>query len=334
MSLTKPFPGFTLRLTRFGAIFLAGMLFAGLAAVNTGNNALVMMLGIAMGSFVMSGTWSRQVLGKVQVRFEVPRRLHAGTPVTATVTIRNRSRVFPAYGLVVRDESGARLVTQPFVEAGGVARREVRIVPPARGWQTFGPWRLDVVLPLGFFVKSKLVGSSVRRLVYPHLRWQGTAMLARASAVQGSPVGVGPGRDGDFRDLREYRVGDERRQIHWKQSARQQRLIVIERNRPFGEPVFVVVDPRLGQDDGPSVYQRFEAMVSQAATVVVNRLQHGVPVGVVVGRTVVRPCHRPDEAEKLLRPLALVRPEPAWGMPPAVPAGTTVIRLGVPGGHR
>ncbi len=325
MSLARPFPGFKLRLTRFGGFFLAGMLLTGLAAANTGNNALVMMLGIAMGSFVVSGTWSRQVLGRVDVRVELPRRLHAGTPVPVDVTITNRSRIFPAYGVVIRDGSGAALLTEPLVGARGAVHRTAAVVPPRRGWQTFGPWRLEVVLPLGFFVKSKLVGQPVRRLVYPELKRFGTTVIGRGRRGQRAVGGGRRGRDGELRELREYREGDERWQIHWKQSARQGRLIVIEREAPAGEPLFVVVDLRRPQDGDPLA---FEAMVSTAASAVLERLQRGLPVGIIVGRTVVQPCHRLAEIEKLWRPLALAHPLPPSAPPPAVPPGVEVMRPG------
>ena len=38
MSFADAFPGFKLRLTRWGALYIAGCVILGLAAVNTGNN--------------------------------------------------------------------------------------------------------------------------------------------------------------------------------------------------------------------------------------------------------------------------------------------------------
>ncbi|NOZ79280.1 MAG: DUF58 domain-containing protein [Acidobacteria bacterium] len=329
MSVTRPFPGFKLRLTRFGAIFLAGMLVGGLAAANTGNNALVMMLGIAMGSFVVSGTWSRQVLGRVEVCLELPRRLHAGTPAPVEVIITNRSRLFPAYGLVIRDEDGAEILVEPLVGTRSVIHRTARIVPPRRGWETFGPWRLEVVLPLGFFVKSKLVGTASRRLVYPRLARPGSVALANAVTGPRWSGSGRRGRDGELRELRDFREGDERRQIHWKQSARQQRLIVVDRDAPSGEPLFVVVDPRAAGSDGTVIRERFESVLSAAATVVVERLRRGLPVGVVVGRIVIQPSGRLTDVERLLRPLAEARMQPPSAPPPAMPPGLATLRLGI-----
>jgi len=57
MSHPVTFPGFQLRLTRWGAIFLLAVLVLGFAAVNTGNNALMGLLGLALASYVVSGLW-------------------------------------------------------------------------------------------------------------------------------------------------------------------------------------------------------------------------------------------------------------------------------------
>jgi len=46
MSFADAFPGFRLRLTSWGAAYLVASIILGLAAVNTGNNALMALLGL------------------------------------------------------------------------------------------------------------------------------------------------------------------------------------------------------------------------------------------------------------------------------------------------
>lgn len=307
MRWVSSFPGFGLRLTRWGGVYLVAMVLLALAAANTGNNALVMLLGLAMGSFVLSGTWSRQVLGKVEVSVAVPRQAYAASFVTAEVELVNRSRLFPAYGLVVRDQEGGALLFVPLLRAGERQCHVARTLFPHRGWQTVGPWRLEVLLPLGFFLKSKRVGAAHRVLVYPRLL-PSLASLLRPGGDRRRPGSTGErGREGEVHQLRGFRDGDERRQIHWKQSARQQRLISIERETRQAEPLYVVVDPRCRNPDDPQVREAFETLVSRAATVVVDRLQRGLPVGVVVGRRIVEPQARLDRVGVLLQPLAEVQ---------------------------
>jgi len=283
------------------------MILLALAAANTGNNALVMLLGLAMGSFVLSGAWSRQVLGKVEVCVSPPRQAYAGSFVAVEIELTNGSRLFPAYGLTVRDGDGEALLFVPLLRAGDRCRHVARTAFPERGWRTVGPWRLEVLLPLGFFLKSKRVGAPHRLLVYPRLlATLGSLLQPGGDRRRPGPTGE-RGREGEVHQLRRFRDGDERRQIHWKQSARQQRLISVEREAPDAEPLYVVVDPRSRNPDDPRIREAFEVVVSRAATVVVERLRRGLPVGVVVGRRIVEPVARLDRIGVLLQPLAEVK---------------------------
>ena len=116
------------------------------------------------------------------------------------------------------------------------------------------------------------------------------------------------GREGEVTQLRNYRDGDELRAMHWKQTARQQRLVVVERKRATEKPVFFVLDPRLEDPTDPRQLERFERIVSEVATGAVRRLREGVTVGLVVGSLVVQPVREIRRAPVLLRPLAEVEP--------------------------
>jgi len=108
MSFASSFPGFRLRITRWGLVYLVTSVIIGLAAVNTGNNALMAVLGLALGSYVVSGIWSRQVLGNIEATIELPPEIFAGRPAVIGVELENTSRFLPAYGLVARVGGGTR----------------------------------------------------------------------------------------------------------------------------------------------------------------------------------------------------------------------------------
>ncbi len=317
MAFTDSFPGFRLRMTRWGFAYLAACVVLGLAAVNTGNNALMAILGLALGSYVVSGLWSRQVLGSIEARVELPKEVFAGRPAVVEVAVANRSRIFPAYGLVVRDLEGKIVLEEPFLGPGGVHRHPVEAVFPHRGWHQLGPWQLDVLLPLGFFLKSKTLVFDQPVLVYPRLLPRSSLAVRRGGGRRAPDALESRGREGDVTQLRAYREGDEIRSLHWKQTARQQTLVVVERQRAAEKAVYFVVDPRLRDPEDPAQIERFERLVSEAATGVVRRLQEGVPVGLVVGGQILRPVRSSRRAPVLLRPLAEVEPRPATDAEPA-----------------
>lgn len=327
MNHTAAFPGFKLRLTRWGAIFLIAALVLGFAAVNTGNNALMALLGFALASYAVSGLWSRQVLGSTDAALiAVPGDVFAGRRVLVEVELRNRSWLFPAYGLVLGDGEGRRLLMEPLLPAGGSVRRLIELEFAERGWTEIGPWTLEVLLPLGFFLKSKRLAVTRRMLVYPRLLEVSAVAPRRGGASRASEGFDDRGREGDVVQLRGYRDGDDSRQMHWKQTARQQRPIVVDRQRRAASPVVFVVDPRVGDPTDASVRARFEHMISEVATAVVHRLEVGAPVGLVVGTTVVPPERSVNRFARLLRPLAEIQPQ-ASGGPPAMEGISGEMRL-------
>jgi uncharacterized protein (DUF58 family) len=310
MSFASSFPGFRLRLTRWGLVYLVASVILGLAAVNTGNNALMAVLGLTLGSYVVSGMWSRQVLGNVEATIELPSEIFAGRPAVIGVEIENTSRFLPAYGLVVRDSDGRAAIHDPLLAPGDRRRHSVELVFPDRGRHELGAWRLDVLLPLGFFLKSKVLIFGREVLVYPRLLPTSSASVRRGGGRRSPDALESRGREGEVTQLRDFREGDELRSLHWKQTARQQRLVVVERQKATENPVFFVVDPRLEDPADPRQSDRFEHLVSEVTTAVVLRLREGVPIGLVIGSLVIPPVRSVRQAQMLLRPLAEVMPRP------------------------
>jgi uncharacterized protein (DUF58 family) len=326
VSFADSFPGFRLRLTRWGVVFLVACVILGLAAVNTGNNALMALLGLALGSYVVSGTWSRQVLGAVEATVEMPTEVYAGRPAMIGIELTNTSGIVPAYGLVVRDAENHTVIRELALATGGRRRHSVEVDFPRRGWHQLGPWRLEVLLPLGFFLKSKVLVADRQVLVYPRLLPSSAASVRRGGGRRSPDALESRGREGEVTQLRDYREGDEVRAMHWKQTARQQHMVVVERQRTTEKPVFFVVDPRLEDPKDPLQLERFERLLSEVATGVVQRLREGVRVGLVVGPLVVPPVRNLRRAPMLLRPLAEVDAISASGEGPAVvDTGRTIV---------
>ena len=317
MAFADSFPGFRLRLTSWGIAYLVASVVLGLAAVNTGNNALMALLGFVLGSYIVSGIWSRQVLGAIEATIDLPSEVYAGRPVVVDVELANTSAVLPAYGLVIRGADGSCVLRELFLAKGDRRRHSVEVVFNRRGWRELGPWRLEVLLPLGFFLKSKILVEGREVLVYPRLLRSSAVSVRRGGGRRSPDALESRGREGEVTQLRDFQEGDEVRAMHWKQTARQQHLVVVERQRAAEKPVFFVVDPRLENPSDSHQLDRFERLLSEVATGVVQRLREGVRVGVVVGQLVIPPVHNARRAPMLLRPLAEVEAIAAEESPPA-----------------
>jgi uncharacterized protein (DUF58 family) len=304
----RRFPGFTLRPSRVFWAFVAAVPVLSLAALNTGNNALYLLLSLALGAFVSSGALSRHTLSHISARLELPGDIFAGSPVRLRATVSNSSRWLPAAGVVCRLVGATEGALVPTVAPGGERVVELITVFSRRGLRALPAVRVEVRLPLGFFVKSLQSFQSGEVLVYPRRFPGAAARLAPLATDATVLVSRGARRGGDVELLREFRPGDDVRDVHWKQTARQQRPIVMERREHHLPARYVVLDRQLARRDDALLLERFEDLVSEVATTLLDRLRRGEVVGLILGSQVRAPAGGVQQARALLQQLALVEP--------------------------
>src|ERR1700704_5177545 len=92
------------RLTREGMIYLGAVLVVALAALNTGNNLLFMILACLLAGVLISGLLSRLVLSGVDVRLELPEHIFAGRPIMAIAELHNSKQTMPSFSVLLVNE--------------------------------------------------------------------------------------------------------------------------------------------------------------------------------------------------------------------------------------
>ncbi|MGB9510391.1 MAG: hypothetical protein WBU20_01790, partial [Candidatus Acidiferrum sp.] len=75
------------RLPREGWIYIAGIVLVALAAINTGNNLLFLILACLIASILMSGVLSSLTLAGVELNLQLPDHIFAGQTVRGTVEL-------------------------------------------------------------------------------------------------------------------------------------------------------------------------------------------------------------------------------------------------------
>ena len=139
-------------------------------------------------------------------------------------------------------------VGQPFtvtVAAGGYALTSYKFKPNIRGDLMFGRPHVRVVSPLGLWVRQVYVGSTQLVRSLPNFAAVSRyALLATENRL--SEIGVmrrrRRGEGLTFEQLREYRQGDSMRQIDWKASTRNNRLISREYEDERDQRVVFLID--------------------------------------------------------------------------------------------
>ena len=322
------FPGFTLKATPVLWPFLVAVPLLGVAALNTGNNALYLLLALTLGAFVASGAFSRHTLSRLSARLVAPAEVFAGSAVALRVEVRNLSSWVPAATVVCRLAGLPGSAVVPPIPPGGAATVSLATVFSRRGRRPLPAVHVEVRLPLGFFVKVVRWPQAGEIIVYPRrvragaARWAG---LTRNEEVAAPGHGQ---RGGEIEQLRDFRPGDDRRDIHWKQTARQQRPIVVERRERSLPSRYLALDRQLPRRDDDVLLERFEDLVSEVASSALEQLRRGEPVGLVIGGAVTPPGAGSAHGRRVLEQLALVKAVgPGEDPLPPLLSGEPVYRL-------
>jgi len=86
--------------TREGLVYLALTLLIGVAALNTGNNLLFIVVAAMLGAVLVSGVVSAVMISGLEIELHLPHHVFAGQNYAGAVLVRNR-RWFPAFSIFI-----------------------------------------------------------------------------------------------------------------------------------------------------------------------------------------------------------------------------------------
>jgi uncharacterized protein (DUF58 family) len=87
--------------TKEGLAYMGLVLIVGIAALNTGNNLLFIIVSSMLAAMVVSGLVAAAMLRRMEMGVGLPEHVFANTPVLGRVTVRNQSRWWPAFSVSV-----------------------------------------------------------------------------------------------------------------------------------------------------------------------------------------------------------------------------------------
>ena len=264
----------TLRFTPQGFRFFLLTLGVGIAALNTGNNLLYMVLAMMLSLIVVSGILSEQSVKRIAVSRALPRTIHAQAPFWVELRVTNLKRFFPSFSLMVEDVADGRVT---------VGRHYVLKIPAqqsvivgyrgrfsTRGRHLFTGFRLVTRYPFGLFIKTRDIQFQKGILVYPRVLPDRFQQINNPCDQTAKYAVLKRASDGDFLALRDYRVGDDFRLIHWRSSAKCSNLMVREFQTDEADHVVLVLDRVLPHDTAGNLRDIFETAVSIAATMILE----------------------------------------------------------------
>lgn len=243
--------GIEYKVSREGWIYFAALLLVALAALNTGNNLLFLILASLIALILMSGILSSISLSGVEMRLVLPEHIFAGQPLRALVELENQKLTLPSFSLRVEavSEKGApvsAMLDKPvYLPYLGKQDRLQQVVPmkfPRRGVYHQDAFRIVTRFPFGFLQKARRVNLKTEALVYPSVD-PTTEYRDVLPVLQGALETVTKGRGQDLYGVRDYVHTDSARLVHWKATARSGSLMVREFTREEDSRVLLVLDP-------------------------------------------------------------------------------------------
>lgn len=227
---------------------LIGLLFVSLAgAVFLGQAIFFYLLYFWLILLTLAAVWAWTSLGRVRlVRQTRTLRARVGAVFEERLLVRNQGRT-PKLWLEVRDLSNLpdHQASQVVIGLGGGQESGwgVRTLCRQRGRFQLGPVKFTSGDPFGLFESSRLIPQTNPLVVYP-----ATFDLANLPL----PLGALPGGDAVRRrthyvtpnasSVRDYAPGDALSRIHWRSTARRDRLMVKEFELDPQSDVWILLD--------------------------------------------------------------------------------------------
>lgn len=340
-----------LRFTREGRTIVVLAVGVGFAALNTGNNLLYLLLGWLLSFIIASGILSEISLKKLSVIRRPPPRVYAGEPFLMEIVIDNAKPKRASFSIEVEDLlAGTPLDKRCYflkIPAAKSQRTSYRHTFVRRGRYRLEGYRLATKFPFALFRKSRDVDAPLEVVVFP-----ARIAVPRPSprtTSRGDSSASRVGRRGEFFGLRERRVGDDRRDVHWRSSARTGRLLVREYEDELARRVVLGVDHALPAEvrdavadggltpDAEHQVSAVERAISVTASLAASYLEVGWSVELIArGLHVPAGTGRQHEA-RLLRALALLPPvgdDVAFAALPPRAESVLVTGRGVTGANR
>jgi uncharacterized protein (DUF58 family) len=292
----------------------------GVAAINTGNNLLYLILAWLLSFIIASGVLSEVTMRGLGVTRRPPPQVFAGQPFLMEIAVENQKNGLASFSIEIEDLLDGRPLDKKCyflkIPPGRTQRTSYRHTFARRGLYKFDGFRVATRFPFTLFRKSKDVDSATEVLVFPRV----------TSVPRPSPRprarGGGPshrmGRRGEFFGLREWREGDDRRGIHWRSTARTGRLMVREHEDELERQVTIVVDNALParvvralaagerlREDAP-LDDAVERTISHAASLATAYLEAGWAVGLAARGAQLPLASGRAQLTRVLRELALL----------------------------
>jgi uncharacterized protein (DUF58 family) len=319
-----------------------------LAAINSGNNLLFIVLAGLLSSIVVSGIISRNSLRQISLSLQLPENVFVGERVSVKVTLKNLKRTFPTFSILVEDpdlnrERSLLFILKRFIFRGrnkaaeasaadramfrqaayfpilrpGETRSELTVQSfPHRGLYSLQGFWISTRFPFGFFRRGEYIGAQGEILVYP-LTQEISSFFHVLPFLPGHLESLHVGSGENLFSIRKYQETESARIIDWKATAKTGELMAREYAREEESKLCLVLDTRIDPQARGGSEKNFEKAVSLAASIAAHFIGEGAGIEYLTPLEYIPRGTGIDHLYRILRSLAVVQYEMAPSASPA-----------------
>lgn len=283
---------YKVRVNRAGVIFIGITIFLGVAAVNTANNLLYLVVSYMLSFMLLSGIVSLYNLKGLEVVLIPPDEVYAGSIAPFRAVVKNKKR-FPSFLIVIKKDEKDCVIPIVQREAEGV----LHVSFEKRGLYSTISIEVSSSFPVGLFERYYDIEMPINLIVFPKpipileklynnsFREKGYANLQ--SKKQGYDELYG---------IKEY-SNEPIKLIHWKLSAKTGNLYVKEMVEESTPPVMLSLD---------MVEGNLEERISKLTYLVIKFTSESRAVGLRLPNKTIEPSAGTYHKKRLLTELALL----------------------------
>jgi len=325
------------RVTTPGFFYIILIFFIALAAINTGNNLLYLLLSFLIAAIIVSGIISRISLINLQVSVDYQDAIFAGEYTTYRLRTINKKKWFPSFSIGVEgfltnvtwlsacrpdwiqksrlDEKHMislgvpylRTVAYfPIIQAGCSDVQVFKVRFSNRGLYRIVEIKVSTSFPFGFFRKGKRLRAPGELIVFPAPVDETDFQSYMEEQTDTTPI-LRKGLGTELYMLREYFPGEDARHIHWKASARSNQTIVKEFAVEMSPGFVFLVDETVAEE--PAAYwDHYERIISFLSSLILKLHDSGKSVQMLLSHSTDQPSHQRRDIHALLGGLSISYP--------------------------
>lgn len=296
-----------MRPTREGKRFLLATFLIAVAAVNTGNNLIYLILSMMLSILTISLAVLSLNLRGLTLSVSVQHPIFVRGRAIFKISISNRKRLLPSYSIRVHLPEGIKGAGyMPYISSSSEISMDVSVLFERRGIYRYDDFIIESGFPFILFTKKIKSRVSGEIIVYPEIKEVDGLLPELTGRGYGTYI-TRPGTGEELSMIRDFRYGDDMRRIHWKASAKAGKPMVKEFGIEDTKILTVILDTIR-----PLNKDIFEKAVSLAASVSDRLLRDGFFVRLMTCRKLIPFGSGSEHLFKILDILAVIEEEDTW----------------------